>query len=103
MHHQVLGGFFRLFFTIFGGFCAFDLDRIGQDKGEREGMTCSTGQYGENKPGAIAARTQPLYMWHPLYLLSYLGTSDHLFLSHHKKKCTEASQLVYPPSLFRIF
>ncbi len=40
--------------------------------GDREGMTCSTGPQGGIEPTVGAARTQPLYMRRPLYLVSYL-------------------------------
>ncbi len=42
--------------------------------GEREGMTCSKETQGRIEPRVTAGRTQPLYMGHLRYQLSYQGT-----------------------------
>ncbi len=73
---------------MFGNFWAF-MDRtakeLGRKWGEKEGMICSTGPQSGTKPGAAAARTQHLCIWHPrpTELLGHLAT---FYLRNLKEK-----------------
>ncbi len=52
----------------------------GKGRGEKEGMTCSKEPQSGIEPDVAGARTNPLYMGHLLYQLSYRGTPIPKFL-----------------------
>ena len=47
-------------------------------KGERRGITCSKGPQVGIEPVATVAKTEPLYMGHMLYQVSYPGGPERL-------------------------